>query len=444
MAVDFASAFFPYEGKPCRPPRVIGVRAAYGFVGRGHGYLAGELPDGITTDETVPVSATVRAVLRTPDFPETDGIPVSHTVSDVAGTWRIDGVDPNTKFDVIGRLDTRNDAMMADVKPSDLDALTIHGTLVENVALDGLVSTVYIDGGVAPYTVNVVAGTAPVGLSFSMDGHNLEVTGSSTDATPTDYTFTLEFEDSTGVVAEAEYTVEDLQASVALDIYNKLTSWWEMGEASGTRNDSLGTNHLGVVSTVSTAQGVRGVGDVAASFAGTGALTVASNSTLQVPSGGGNHCFFGWVYFTNITAAAFVLSKWNASGSSAMEYSLQVSASVLYGQNGGSSYYSASNTAPAINGWHFVVVWRDSADGKVRMQVDNGTIYVSASASNPTAGANTLAFGQAGSSTSARLSGRIQRWGWIKGSFLTADERTYLYNSGTGRTWTELATAAGH
>lgn len=229
---------------------------------------------------------------------------------------------------------------------------------------------------------------------------------------------------------------------VAASIFSKLTSWWEMGEGSGTRNDSKGTNHLTVSGTVTTASGVRGGGDVAAAFAGSGGLYVDSNPTIRVDVGGGAHCMFGWVYLTSNSGSQFFFSKWDnaTTWSIGAEYIGSLQGGSYYAQNGGSSYTNAGITAPAAGAWHFYVMWRDPADGKVRLQLDNGAIAVSTGASNP--GGNGIALTFARDYASAyRMTGRLQRWGWIKGAILTADERAYLYNSGAGHTFAELAAA---
>lgn len=232
--------------------------------------------------------------------------------------------------------------------------------------------------------------------------------------------------------------------AVAASILSKLTSWWEMGEASGTRADSKGTNHLTVMGTVTTAAGVRGEGDVAAAFAGAGGLTVAHNSTLSVPSGGGAHCMFGWIYLTSNSGVQYFFSKWDDATTTApgAEYMGALASSNYYGQNGGSAYTNAFLAAPAAGAWHFYVMWRDPADGKLRLQLDNGTIAVSSTVSNPTANTVQLIFGR-DYANSYKVTGRMQRWGWIKGAIPTADERTYLYNAGAGRKFAELTAAAG-
>ncbi|MHC9085332.1 hypothetical protein ACYX7E_09870 [Luteimonas sp. RIT-PG2_3] len=233
--------------------------------------------------------------------------------------------------------------------------------------------------------------------------------------------------------------------SIAASILGKLTSYWDMSEASGARLDSKGANHLSVVGTVNTAAGSRG-SDVAAAFVGTGGLVAPNDASLNVPAGGGNHCFFGWLMLTAPAATQFAAAKWNASGSGNLEYAVSAQAGVLYAQNGGVGYTNASTTVPAANTWSFVVMWRDAAAGadagKVRIQRDEGTIALSASASNAPVTASSLGFGQAGSSATNRLTGRLQRWGWIKGDILTPAERAWLYNGGAGRTYAEIVAAA--
>ncbi len=69
----------------------------------GDGYLAGEPPNGLTTVAGVPESAEVRVLLRCAG--RHDGALVAKTVSSNTGQWRIDGLDPDLKYDVVGRQD---------------------------------------------------------------------------------------------------------------------------------------------------------------------------------------------------------------------------------------------------------------------------------------------------------------------------------------------------
>ncbi len=83
----------------------------------GPGFLAGTFPDGTTTVEGVPVQAAVRAMLRMPGS-KWDGRVVGQTTSAPDGTWRIDGLNPALRYDVVGRLAGYNDVIVANVRPT--------------------------------------------------------------------------------------------------------------------------------------------------------------------------------------------------------------------------------------------------------------------------------------------------------------------------------------
>ncbi len=84
---------------------------------RGNGYLAGTYPGGITTVDGVPVKATVRVLYRPASDALGDGAVVAEVQSAVDGTWRVDGLDPSLKFDVVGRKLGFNDVIAANVSP---------------------------------------------------------------------------------------------------------------------------------------------------------------------------------------------------------------------------------------------------------------------------------------------------------------------------------------
>lgn len=228
---------------------------------------------------------------------------------------------------------------------------------------------------------------------------------------------------------------------LATSILAKLTCWWELDEASGNRLDSHGTTTLTVDGTVSTATGLRGGSDVAASFAGAGKLQTTSSTEIQVPPGGGDHCLFGWFYVASNTGQG-LMGKWGGNSSN-MEYLARVDSNNVQMLNGGSAYRTAAVAAPAAGNWYFYTGWRDNADGLVRVCYNNGTVAAAPTSSNPSAGSSWLGLGCSSAQTNQqRMTGRLQRWGWIKGAYLTSDERNWLYNSGNGRTYAELVAAA--
>lgn len=116
MAVTIETVLAPWRYWPLTKPRLSRNRVARRLVD-GDGYLAGTFPDGITTVEGVPVAATVRVLLRSVD-PALDGVVLAQVKSAPDGTWRVDGLNPALKYDVVGRKDGYNDVIMANVSPA--------------------------------------------------------------------------------------------------------------------------------------------------------------------------------------------------------------------------------------------------------------------------------------------------------------------------------------
>lgn len=83
----------------------------------GNGYLAGDYPGGITTVEGTPVGALVRVIFRDTAGSIYDGVVVAEARSAPDGTWRVDGLNPNLRYDVVGRKSGFNDVIVSNVQP---------------------------------------------------------------------------------------------------------------------------------------------------------------------------------------------------------------------------------------------------------------------------------------------------------------------------------------
>ena len=83
----------------------------------GTGFLAGEFPSGTTTVEGVPTQAEVRVLWRGPAGHPSDGVLVAKTQSAPDGTWRVDGLNPDLRYDVVGRKGGFNDVIVSNVQP---------------------------------------------------------------------------------------------------------------------------------------------------------------------------------------------------------------------------------------------------------------------------------------------------------------------------------------
>lgn len=84
----------------------------------GEGYLAGDYPAGISRIDGVPGSATIRVLYRTEQGNPGDGVIVAEVQSGVDGTWRVDGLNPSLRFDVICRKDDYKDMILSNVSPA--------------------------------------------------------------------------------------------------------------------------------------------------------------------------------------------------------------------------------------------------------------------------------------------------------------------------------------
>ena len=117
----------PVRGLPLRTVRMVAPPEKKP-VFSGYGFLAGSFPDGVTSVEGVPTPAEIRVLYRPLGDSEIDGYLVAKTVSSPDGTWIIQGLNHNLKYDVICRHEGYNDMILSNVSPA-LDAgLGIEGS----------------------------------------------------------------------------------------------------------------------------------------------------------------------------------------------------------------------------------------------------------------------------------------------------------------------------
>ena len=91
--------------------------------------------------------------------------------------------------------------------------------------------------------------------------------------------------------------------------------------------------------------------------------------------------------------------------------------------------------SPVGSGWMFVIMWRDNTTDSIYIQVNNGSI-VQASYSDVVFDNNQdFTIGKADGNSATNYDGLMDEFAIWK-RVLTVGERTYLYNNGTGRTYT--------
>jgi hypothetical protein len=177
-------------------------------------------------------------------------------------------------------------------------------------------------------------------------------------------------------------------ASVALHLLNALVSYWTLDETAGNnRSDSHGSNHL-VESSPTVAAFPAALNNGAYSGGGPGAqyLKHASNSDLQVT---GDFFFSIWVRVDDPTALRVFIGKNNAAFTS-VDYILSHDPTTGFGFSAGGAGVSVGAPATAFS-THHIVAWYDSADGKLRMRIDDATTYASSGTATLTQGTDDFA-----------------------------------------------------
>lgn len=225
-------------------------------------------------------------------------------------------------------------------------------------------------------------------------------------------------------------------ASADDTILTSLISYWELDEESGTRYDAHGSNDLTDNNTVGYASGV--VGNAALfTAANSEHLSIANNPTLQV--GDIDFTLCAWVWISDTGTARDIISQREGS----IEYYIRTETDnrirfyIRYGDNSNStSIYTAAISQSA---WHYFVAWHDSVNDTVNIQLDNSAPVTSAHSYGVNSGINS--FRIAYPVSNAYWDGLIDQVGFWK-RVLATDERTWLYNSGAGRSYAELVAAA--
>lgn len=138
---------------------------------RGNGYLAGDGVDGVSRIEGVPASAEVRIIDRA------SGLLVDSFDSEPDGTWRRERLELGRPFDVVYRSPGYNDGVVANVTPADAPRLTISGSFLLSSDASQLTGSLTVSGGTGPYSVDIIEGTPPPGISFGIASSSLSASG---------------------------------------------------------------------------------------------------------------------------------------------------------------------------------------------------------------------------------------------------------------------------
>jgi RHS repeat-associated protein len=225
-----------------------------------------------------------------------------------------------------------------------------------------------------------------------------------------------------------------------------LSAWWSLDETSGARNDSS-TNALNLTdnNTVASQAGMRGnAADLEKNDSEY--FSRASSSVLQM---GTSDLYVGaWMKAESTMSGYPVLVSKRETSNTNSEYLLRVNATnntvdfIVWGTSG--VYTTASSTATITLGqWYYVEGWTDKANRTVYVNVNNGTPNSATWASNE----NRDGSGTAALLIGARNNGGIgEYWDGLIDEVtvykrkLSAAERTWLFNGGSGHTHLEATT----
>lgn len=225
-------------------------------------------------------------------------------------------------------------------------------------------------------------------------------------------------------------------------IIDNLLAYWELNEASGNAIDAHSTHDLTDVNTVTSGTGKVGNARDFESGASEHFL-LASNADVQM--GDEDFTIAGWVNAESAPSSAdmSVIQKTNGSDG---EYFLQWRNAagtdrfrfVVYGASGfGSEGVVTATTfgTPSIATWYFLVAWHDSVNNQLGIQVNDGTADTASHAAGVFTG--TADFQMSGVTFSNFWDGLLDEIG-IWGRILTAQEKTWLYNGGNGRSYSDI------
>lgn len=236
-----------------------------------------------------------------------------------------------------------------------------------------------------------------------------------------------------------------LLSSGTSPLLRDLISYWSLEEASGTRLDAHGTNHLTDNNTVTQAVGKVGQ---AAQFTAANLeyLSIPSNTRLQM--GSTDFSLQAWVYLDNKTTYRTFIGKDTTSGAGReylLVYDQPSDRFILAISNGAGTTVIATASAlgsPSTATWYHILGWLDRTTATANIQVNGGTVN-----STPTGGLSVNSGSTefrlgAASAVSLYHNGRQDQTAIWK-RILTTAERSWLWNGGSGRSYAEVRAYRG-
>jgi hypothetical protein len=220
-------------------------------------------------------------------------------------------------------------------------------------------------------------------------------------------------------------------------LLSNLVAYWKMDEASGTRNDSHGANHLTDNNTVTSAAAKLGTASAQFTASNLEYLSLADNAAMSI-GGHIDFCTWGWVWMDSKSATRTIMVKGTANTTAGLEYRLYYdvgSDRIVWGVGNGTIFGNATASnfgAPSTGQWIFFYCWHDAIGDVVGIKINNGTADTQAHNVGVQDTGGNLRFGSRADAATLVWDGRIDGVGFCKGYLLTTAEQAQMYNSGTG------------
>lgn len=229
----------------------------------------------------------------------------------------------------------------------------------------------------------------------------------------------------------------------ASPLLNNLVAHWSMEELSGSRADNY-VNNISLAESGGVSSTAGKVGN-AALFSSASSQYLSHPDTPALKFGDIDWTIAFWVRMDVISGLRALVTKYAGGSNRSMRIIVRPSGIVqLYVYNSAGTEVkrvSYSATSLTIGTYYWVQAWHRADTDQVGINVNNGLPNIDSYVGTP--GESTAPFyvGQLGTGTDY-LDGAIDELGyWHR--LLTDAETTWLYNGGTGRSWSEIVNYGG-
>lgn len=228
---------------------------------------------------------------------------------------------------------------------------------------------------------------------------------------------------------------------------SSLEAWWALEESSGTRSDSHGANHLSPSGSPASGTGVVGS---ALDLESTTSDYLSRASTASLQFGDESFSVAAWVKLESKQAFHTLIGKYDASASPKSEWELNYRSTtdrfrfIVSANDAGSVQGVVSSNvfgAPSLATWYFVVGVHDAAGNTVQISVNAGTADSAAYSGGCHASTADITIGLRNNTGVLNYGDGLHDEVCVYRKALSADEITWLYNGGAGRSYAATAGA---